>query len=341
MADPLLEEVERLEKISQKENRMIEQEIHELASSMGSGKASRVIDGFRKMSAMNNELVELLERIEQGDFMAASRKLREIERKREDLARDLFEKLEQIDVEHALDLESIEKNLEKLDHGLEEDIRERAVEEAEQKMDSRPTMVVEEKPLQRFLDQVKKIQLGKGEETAGLFHYTNSGKDLVLDKYVPLKNRIPDDDMMDRSGTFNPGEDEERLLKESDGNIVFAHSHPPDDEWLTQEEIKSHSGMDLNYQGGTLEINLGLLAAPGKQEDWIWLVPQYVDGAQWKNMRMEVSRNGSPLSEKQLSSEYPQVEAYNRATVKTLAYQMLFDEETDWLHYYRRHVKGS
>lgn len=331
--------IDELEQLESEENHLVEERIHEMSSELGPEKTSQLLDAYRTLAALNNELVELFERIDQGEFLAASRKLQELERKRENVAQEMFEMLREVDIDHGMDIESIEQRIERLEQGLENEIRQKATEEAAKVIEKRETMVVEERPLERFLKQVKEVQLGRGEETAGLFQFQERSNAIVLEKYVPLENRIPDDAIMDRSEAFNPGEDEERLLEQSDGDIVFAHSHPPEDDWLTQEEIKSHSDMDESYQSGKLDIRLGLLAAPDPEEDWIWLVPQYLEGGEWKNMELQISRGGKPLGEKELKSEYPQVASYNQAIVKTLAYQELFDDETSWLHYYRQHVK--
>jgi len=333
----LLGDLERLEKLTDEESREIKKELLNLSETLGAERAVDIESSFRSLRAVNNELIELAEKVRQEDYVGAHYKLRELERKRESVASNAFEDLRSLDKEHGLELEKLERNLEKVEGQFEEDLKQQALEQAQQRISDRPTVFVEEKYLERFLEQVQQIQIDRGEETAGVFHFSNVDNGMVLDNYIPLDNELEETEVASRAESFKPGDQEEGMIEDSE-RLVFAHSHPGTHPGKNQIELKSHSGMDQDYMGYSLDLEFGLLAAPDPEEDWIWLVPQMLRDGDWTNLRLQITRDGRALSEAQIRNSYPQVLAYNKSIVRALAYRRLMDSESDWLHYYKDHA---
>jgi proteasome lid subunit RPN8/RPN11 len=336
----LASDIGELEKITNEETREIKGEITKLSSEIGGKEASELQAYFGKLVRVNNKLIEILENIDDESFIEAHREAKQLERRREELAENAFKALKQADVQHGVQLEELEEKLEEFEEVVESELQEMALKQARQKVSESASMLVKEKALQRFIAQVERDQVEDGEETAGVFHYIEVDGDIFLDKYVPLENRLDEEknDLLTRSEAFFPGEDEERMLKASEENLVFAHSHPGKSERLSQTELKSHSGMDSSYQAFNLDINKGLLAAPDPKENWIWLVPQVYQDGEWRNLELGVVRDGEILSSDQLKQKYPQIPAYNNAIAYTIAYRDPRQSEDQWLRFYRDHV---
>jgi len=337
----LSSDIGELEKITNEETREIKGEITKLSSEIGGKEASELQAYFGKLVRVNNKLIEILENIDDESFIEAHREAKQLERRREELAENAFKALKQADVQHGVQLEELEEKLEEFEEVVESELQEMALKQARQKVSESASMLVKEKALQRFIAQVERDQVEDGEETAGVFHYIEVDGDIFLDKYVPLENRLDEEknDLLTRSEAFFPGEDEERMLKASEENLVFAHSHPGKSERLSQTELKSHSGMDSSYQAFNLDINKGLLAAPDPNENWIWLVPQVYQDGEWRNLELGVVRDGEILSSDQLKQKYPQIPAYNDAIAYAIAYRDPRQSEDQWLRFYKNHVK--
>jgi hypothetical protein len=339
----LSSDIGELEKITNEETREIKGEITKLSSEIGGKEAAELKAYFGKLVSVNNKLIEILENIEDESFIQAHREAKQLERRREELAENAFKALKQADVQHGIQLEELEEKLEKFEELVESKLQEMALKQARQKVSQRASILVKEKALQRFIAQVERDQVENGEETAGLFHCIEVEGDIFLDKYVPLENRLDekgyDIDALDKSRAFSAGEDEERILETSEENLIFAHSHPGESVSLEQEELKSHSGMDKDYQALQLEIKKGLLAAPDPNENWIWLVPQVYQDGKWRNLKLGVVQDGEILSGDQLKQKYPQIPAYNDAIAYAIAYRNPRQSEDQWLRFYKNHVK--
>ena len=337
----LASDIGELEKITNEETREIKREITKLSPEIGGKEAAELQAHFGKLVSVNNKLIEILENIEDESFIEAHREAKQLERRREELAENAFKALKQADVQHGIQLEELEEELEKFEEVVESELQEMALKQARQKVSQRASILVKEKALQRFIAQVERDQVENREETAGLFHCIEVNEDIFLDKYVPLENRLDEEeyDFLDLSRAFEAGEDEERMLETSEENLVFAHSHPSESGGLSQTDLKSHSGMDSDYQALQLGVNKGLLAAPDPNENWIWLVPQMYQDGEWRNLELGVMRDGEILSGDQLKQKYPQIPAYNNAIAYAIAYRDPRQSEEQWLRFYRKYVE--
>lgn len=335
----LKDDIERLEELTDDEATEVIVDIEKLPKEELSGGVAQLKSDCQRLLHINKQLTDFLNHLNDESYIEAREEFEELVKERDRVAEGVFTELEGTDISHLGELEKLEGILEKLESGVKSDIRRLAVDEAEARISSRYSVLVEEDPLQRFVNQVRELQIGQGEETAGVFHYSEVNQGILLDKYVPLENKLREEtNIGSTSGMFYPGDDEQRMLERSDGNLVFAHSHPAESPSLSQVDIKSHSGMDAS-SSTVRGISTGLLAAPGLEEDWIWLVPQEQSGEGWENHRLGVVRNGDVLGADELREEYPQVVAYNRSIVYALAYGPNYRSEEDWLEFYREHVK--
>lgn len=342
-ANNVTQELHKLGELTREENDELKEFLHQLNDNpeFNPAQVSQALDDMNKIGALNNQFRDLVQKIKEGDYIEAFNTLENIEDNRERLAQDAFQRLRKAGVhtEKEVELEKIEKNLEKLDQELIGDIQQLAIGNAEQELESRPTIIVEERPLKRFLNHVEKGQIKGGEEAGAIFHYQETSSGILLDKFVPLENNL-ENEHADRSEGFHPGDEVERIIQETGSrqNLLFAHSHPADAPFLSQQELKSHSDQDSVYQGITLDIQLGLLAAPDKKENMIWIVPQlyFKETNSWQNLKLGVAKNGNPLSEEQLKKQYPQVVKYNQSIVWALALKGGRRSETDWYNFYAK-----
>lgn len=342
-AEQVAQEFHKLEELTREENRDIRAFLEQLNDNpnFDPSEVAQALDDISKIQALNNQFSDLVEKTKNGEYIEAFNVLENIEDNRERLAEDAFQRLRKAGVhtEKEVELEKIEKNLEKLDDRLIGDIQQLAINHAEQKLETRPTVLVERRQLERFIRHVQKGQIQGGEETAGVFHYQKTDSGILLDKFVPLENKL-DDEIADRSEGFHPGDEVERIIKEtgSKQNLLFAHSHPADTPFLSQDDLKSHSDQDAVYQGIELDIQLGMLAAPDTKEDILWIVPQLYsqEDNSWRNLKLGVTENGNQLSSEQLKNRHPEVVKYNQAIVWAVALQGGRRSETDWYNFYRK-----
>ena len=336
-----MDDLEKLKSVSREESKELERSVDELDYLSHKQKAD-VIGGFNNLVRLNNSLVNLIDYVESGDFVGAGKKLEELEKERERVSQKVFDTFKQdLDVDHDLKVAKMEKTLEKLDRKVAEEIKEKAREKAHKEIDNkRRTVVFEEKPLQRFLKQVKEEQLGEGIETGGVFHYQEKDNYVWIDKYVPLENKKSDDGVVGKEAGMDPGDKEKELIKNSSDNLIYAHSHPESSDTLGQVDLKSHSGIDASFFSFHIDTGLGVLAAPDPVDGWIWIVPQFLDQSNWKNLKATVkTKDGEVLSGEELKNSYPQLYFYNKCVVSSYAFSVYEGEESNWLKYYQERFR--
>jgi hypothetical protein len=244
-------------------------------------------------------------------------------------------------------LAKVEKKLEQITKLAEKGISDQ-FDKAKEQFTSRPTVKIKESLLKKFIAHIEEYQIDRGEECGGLFFYKREKEGILVNKFEPVLS-IAKDEYKENNYLIRKEKDILKLIRDTEEKVITCHSHPAhakkhhsdqdrestnrivdkfdfdfdaistfhrsdQKEEIEREDYEKYKGeKDLirRIRGASIDI----LGSKDTDKEWIWIIPQVItkdDGdskGRWRNLPLKVINK---------SREWPQVEAYNKATVEAI-----------------------